>query len=499
LSRRLSRGAAALLAAALLWAAIAALFTAHLAGRSLDDFFITYRYAQNLAQGNGLVFNPGERVFGTTAPGLALLLAGLHLLTRIPIHWLGTLLTGLSLTGIALLLLSEAEAEGRRAEAWVGGTLLLTNTYLWACHGAEGPVVVLLLLLAARWGEERPLLAGLTAAFAVWCRPDAGLAVGVLGLLLWRERRRLPRWFGVAALLGILLGAALALVWFGGVLPTSWKAKQAEALGPTGTVGLHFWPAALPLFRRHLGPALPWVLALGVAGQWPLCRWGGRSGRLLTFQAMALALAYPLLGVSLAPWYILPILIALLYGVAFAAGAAARAAASALGGARRAAWAGLLLATAILAPAVLSIGSRGIAWYRGSGHPLHFAGYRAAGLWLRERSGPEDAIAAMEVGTLAYFSQRRVEDLNGLVTPRSLPFTLKGDTIGAFLAKPTRYLVTRPSLEEGMRRIERRRWFRASYAEVVRFDPDSEDWTLVYGARPGVDVADLARPAEASR
>jgi hypothetical protein len=490
----LSRRVAALSAAALLWLAIAALFAAHLAGRSLDDFFITYRYAQNLAQGHGLVFNPGERVFGTTAPGLALLLAAAHLLTRIPIHWLGTLFTALSLTGIALLLLKETETQGRRAEAWVGGTLLLTNTFLWACHGAEGPVVVLLLLLAARWGEERPFLAGVTAGFAVWCRPDAGLAVGLLGLLLWRERRRLPRRFGIAALMAILIGAALALVYFGGVLPNSWKAKQAEAFGPAGTSGLLFWPASLPLLRRHLGAGLPWVLALGVAGQWPLFRWGGLPGRLLALQAAALALAYPVLGVNLAPWYILPILIALLYGVAFAAGAVGRAAASALGDRRPAAWAGALLATVLLAPAVLSIGSRGLTWYRGSGHPLHFEGYREAGLWIRHDSRPDDAIACKEVGTLAYFSQRRVEDLQGLVTPRSIPFSARGDTIGAFLAKPTRYLVTRPGLEAGMSRLETRRWFRQSYGEVARFDPGTDDWTLVYGARPGVDVAGLARP-----
>ncbi|MEI7887528.1 MAG: hypothetical protein WCJ04_09060, partial [Actinomycetes bacterium] len=31
-----------------------------------DDAFITYRYARNLARGNGLVFNPGERVEGYT-------------------------------------------------------------------------------------------------------------------------------------------------------------------------------------------------------------------------------------------------------------------------------------------------------------------------------------------------------------------------------------------------------------------------------------------------
>jgi hypothetical protein len=486
--------AAGFLVAALLWLAVAALFCFRLQGRSLDDFFITYRYAQNLAQGNGLVFNPGERVFGTTAPGLALLLAAGHLLTRIPIHWLGTLSTGLALTGIALLLLAEAAAQGRRLEAWIGGTLLLTNTFLWACHGAEGPVVVCLLLLAARWGEERPLLAGGVAGFAAWCRPDAGLAVGLLGLLLWRERRRLPRKFGIAAAVVLAAGALLALVYFGGVLPNSWRAKQAEALGSAGTAGLLFWPSSLPLLHRHLGIAFPWVLALGAVGQWPLWRRGGRPGRLLVLQAAALAVAYPVLGVNFAPWYILPIVIALLYGVAFAAGAAGRAVVSALGERRLAPVAGGLVAVALLAPALLSIGPRGWSWVSGLGHPLHFEGYRTAGLWLRQNSRPEDAVAAMEVGTLAYFSQRRVEDLQGLVTPRSIPFSIQGDPAGAFLAHPTRYVVTRPGLMVGMRKIIRRGWFQQSYQEVACFDSDSDDWTRVYGAKPGVDPAALAVP-----
>lgn len=481
-----------MLGAALLWLVVAALFCAHLGGRSLDDFFITYRYAQNLAQGNGFVFNPGERVFGTTAPGLGLLLAAGHLLTRIPIHWLGTLSTGLALAGIALLLLAEAADHGRRLEAWVGGTLLLTNTFLWACHGAEGPVVVALLLLAARWGERRPVLSGLTAGFAAWCRPDAGLAVGLLGLLLWREGRRLPRRYGIAAALVLALGAALALVYFGGVLPGSWRAKQAEALWPGAGKGLLFWPASLPILRRHLGVALPWILGLGILGQWPLFRQAGRPGRLLVLQAAALALVYPLLGVSLAPWYILPMVISLLYGVAFVAGAAGRAAAAALGGRRLAPAAGALVAAVLLAPAVLSIGARGMAWYPDAGHPLHFEGYRTAGLWIRQVSRPGDSIACSEVGTLAYFSQRKVEDLQGLVTPRSIPFVIEGDLMGAFLAKPTRFVVTRPGLMKGMRQITRRRWFRQSYEEAARFDSDTEDWTLVYRARPGVDLEALA-------
>src|SRR6266540_6543818 len=40
-----------------------------------EDFYITLRYAENLAQGNGLVYNVGERVLGTTTPLYTLFLA----------------------------------------------------------------------------------------------------------------------------------------------------------------------------------------------------------------------------------------------------------------------------------------------------------------------------------------------------------------------------------------------------------------------------------------
>jgi len=43
----------------------------------LDDSFITFRYAQNLAAGHGLVYNPGDTTLSTTAPLYAILLAGL--------------------------------------------------------------------------------------------------------------------------------------------------------------------------------------------------------------------------------------------------------------------------------------------------------------------------------------------------------------------------------------------------------------------------------------
>ena len=46
---------------------------------AVDDAYISWRYAKNLVSGNGLVFNPGERVLATTAPLYALLLAAVGL------------------------------------------------------------------------------------------------------------------------------------------------------------------------------------------------------------------------------------------------------------------------------------------------------------------------------------------------------------------------------------------------------------------------------------
>src|SRR5271165_494558 len=65
-----------------LWTLIAASGIARviMAARELpnglfDDAYVTLRYAANLMHGLGLVFNPGERVMGSTSPLLTFMLA----------------------------------------------------------------------------------------------------------------------------------------------------------------------------------------------------------------------------------------------------------------------------------------------------------------------------------------------------------------------------------------------------------------------------------------
>jgi arabinofuranosyltransferase len=80
----------------------------------VDDAFITYRYARNLAAGHGFVYNLGERVLGTTTPFFTLLLtpfAGFG----IPLEKVAAVLAVVASLGTMGLLFSFVRRAARRA------------------------------------------------------------------------------------------------------------------------------------------------------------------------------------------------------------------------------------------------------------------------------------------------------------------------------------------------------------------------------------------------
>src|SRR5205085_9404022 len=84
--------------------------------RTIDDAFITFRYARNLVSGSGFVFNTGQRVLGTTTPLYTILLASLAWITRSGNYpWLALLVNALAdaVTCLLLVVLGE-RLTGRR-------------------------------------------------------------------------------------------------------------------------------------------------------------------------------------------------------------------------------------------------------------------------------------------------------------------------------------------------------------------------------------------------
>src|SRR5574342_655752 len=118
--------------------------------RTIDDAFITFRYARNLLAGNGFVFNVGERVLGTTTPLYTLLLAGLAGLLRLDNYpWLALVVNALA-DGLSCLLLVKLGdlLSGRRAIGLAAALLwaIAPMSVTFAIGGMETSVFILLLL-----------------------------------------------------------------------------------------------------------------------------------------------------------------------------------------------------------------------------------------------------------------------------------------------------------------------------------------------------------------
>jgi hypothetical protein len=484
------------------WGGLCLVLAAKLAGFAPDDMFISFRYAWNLAHGEGFVFNPGERVFGLTNPGHALVLALLHGVTRIPVHVLAGIVFAAAMWAVAVLLWLELRRCGALWEGALGGTLVLGASYLWAATGSASPAVLSLLLGAALLVERRPVAAGLLAGLAVWYRPDAVLGVAALGLLAWVERRKVPWRFALAAGGLLLLGVGAAWLWFGSPWPDTLEAKRIIAAAGLGSsVGPErFWARSPPLMSRHFGPAWLLLVALGLAGQWPLFTRGGRAARTLVLYGAGIAVAYPLLGVPYFTWYTIPPVIALLYGVGALVAGVGRGVSRALAGPREReeprprtirsglpGAAGALAAALLLAPVALSFIEASTSRFLAFGDQSRFATFRQAALWIRESSLPEERIAYGEIGNLAYWSQRPLDDLLGLVTPEARPYVAAHDPRGAFLRRPPDFFIDHPANPHPG--IVKAPWFPNAYHAVAEFrDAQGPGVATVYRKRPDAEL-----------
>src|SRR5687768_2003342 len=240
----------------------------HQPPNTVDDAYITFRYARNIAEGVGFVYNPGQPVLGTTTPLYALLLAlGYRIgFTDLPqLAWLlATALDGLT----AMLLVLIGARQASRAAGLVAGVLfaLAPMSIAYAAGGMESSFFVAVLVAGLYASlRDRWTLAALLAACAGLIRPEGIFAVGLVLVGRWWISRRLP-WRELAIVSAVGLPWALFAWWyFGSPLPQTMAAKsvvyQNDPL--TNAVGLllHAILPAQSIFLLGGEGAVSWVLA----------------------------------------------------------------------------------------------------------------------------------------------------------------------------------------------------------------------------------------------
>lgn len=239
--------------AALLGAGLVALIhAAALQPWTVDDAYITFRYADHILAGHGPVYNPGEWVEGFTSPlwlGL-LALGGLVLPVQLVAKGAGALGAAGALWCTARMP-RVPDAAGAVAVAWLGTGGMLSA---WSLAGLETALAAALGLgVVASYLRERPRAVGVVGALATLTRPELALLVVAFGVG--------PRWKQTAGWSLAVVGPWLVARWwmYGWPLPNTFYAKVGlswpqvqrgleyliDASGAVGGVGLAM--LALPL------------------------------------------------------------------------------------------------------------------------------------------------------------------------------------------------------------------------------------------------------------
>jgi len=262
--------------------------------RTIDDAFITFRYARNLVEGQGFVYNPGVQTLGTTTPLYTLLMAGISTVTGgQDFPWYALTVNALADAGAAILLfLILRRVTGHD---WIGGLLgvlwaVSPRSVAFAVGGMETSVVILW-MLAAVWSyllvgdggrtAVRPyILVGVFCALGFLTRIDTVLWSGPLllyqlGESLWTRRdqpllKRIPWATWIAGLVVVLPWLVFSWVYFGSPIPNSINAKTvAYLVAPLSAMIALIQHYANPFFEVFTFGGL--ATAVGGPRRWAAC------------------------------------------------------------------------------------------------------------------------------------------------------------------------------------------------------------------------------------
>jgi hypothetical protein len=378
-----------------------------------DDAFISFRYARNLVEGRGLVFNPGERVEGYTNFLWVLLSALPIALGHGPVGFSRAVGLAAHLAALTGVYCAARRLTTRPLLAFAGALLFALSpaAAVWATAGLETPLFTALVTWGVFFalgeaggdaaGNRRPVIAALLLALATLARPEGILvAAAVAAGAALTARRRL-------AFLGVLVAALLPwLVWrtayYGDLLPNTFHAKVGLGAAQVGR-GVRYSLS----FLIECGSWIAASIALGLV-----------RARRETATRLLLAVTLPYLvyivavGGDFMPMYRFFVPVAGLLVMLLVAGLDA-----------------LLEARAPASRAAnASIAALMIAWSLACAWPA-FAGasfeyvrqdqrevetWRRIGLWFRDHAARGESIALVPVGAVPFYSGLETIDLLGL-------------------------------------------------------------------------------------
>lgn len=399
-------------------------------GVPLDDAWIHYQFARNLANGEGFSYNPGEPTPGSTAPLWTLILAGVGLVTSDFLVPSLILSAGFLLAVVWLAYGFTMELSGGRA-LWgvlAGVCVILSGRLLWAGLAGMETTAFAAVSLAAVWVYHRNGLrpfAALLFGLAGQLRPEGhalfalAAADSLLPLIipgLRKPARFDTRNFALSLLIYGVIAAPYMLFSLsatGRPLPNTFYAKAGAVYFFSFRT---LWETAVIHFRDN-----PVVFILIPVGLFV----AARQCRLLAFWLVSL----PILTAFILDMtvhhgrYTMPLIpFQMIAGVLGAKWLAERFRGLSRTSIPKTDWRTVCLFGFFMA-LIFGGAARLPRWAAMLGYNSHeiLEIDVALGHWLAENTPPDALIAVDDLGAITFISERRVFDLLGLVSPEMWP------------------------------------------------------------------------------
>ncbi len=390
---------------------VGALFMAvHFGVCTQDDAFISFRYAENWANGLGWVFNPNEYVEGYSNPLWTLLFGVVFLLGGDPVHW--SLLFGYGSIIFLTYSTFHLATTFQISSLWLWLGLLIValdpSMVLESVQGLESvfyaglvPLMVSLAIrerqesLSHRWSLVSAILLCLT-------RPEAPLFVGLLYTGLWLCDRDWRRTLIPLSIIGLQLAlmTGLRLWYFGDPLPNTFYAKVG---GWSGMRGVQYCVAHA---KHH---PLMWLGLIG--GLFPEKHTPSKHLRLLYWVLLPYLFYVVSIGGDFKPTsrFLLPMAglatVLLMFGLQTIKS-------------KHHLWAGGLLSLMFICR--LPLFNKAETWALDRRNNL--VARKVVGEWLDQYTPPDTVLAMHSIGVVPFYAQRHTIDMWGL-TDRTIAKT----------------------------------------------------------------------------
>ncbi len=455
---------------------------------TFEDSLISFRYAENLADGLGFVYNEGERVLGTTSPLWTILLA-LPRMAGLDDTFAIAKILGIVFDLLTIMVLTgtfRVRDNTRFSLIWAALFVSSSGIVPITISGMETSLLLFSMALAIRGLKRKSPLFAIGLATTILTRSDGMIFVLPFLVAAWLKDHR---WgFRQAILAGSIIAPwfVFSRLYFGTFLPHSIAAKSLVydfGIGVSAAPFLDrftpFGEASLP--ERFIKTATFLLLAVGT---WVSYR---RSHHLrpLTFYFFLYCILFSTSGGMIFPWYLTPATFS--HDIILAAGTAILIRNI---GERTGARAGTVSLVALLIAIVVT----NLAILRG-----RIDDYRQIqgiedelrteiGRWLKDTVQPGESVFLEPIGYIGYYAgpDVRIIDEIGIVSPPILAHREAGE--GWYIRairdlKPDYIVEYTRSLDENVaeggssplfREQDERDWFYANYRTIKTLEARGE-------------------------